>query len=454
MDDLALANKRLAEAGVTGQARTTPDGRGVEYRFLVPLRDGRHVAFLSRAYPRVEVGAGFAKRMKRKLKKVAKSKAFRKFAKVASFVAPFAAAPGMLISGVGAAKRAAKKAPPKRAAAPKRAAPKRAAPAKRAPPPKRAAAPKRAAPKRAAPAKRAPPPKRAAAPKRAAPPKKAKAPKRAPAKRAAPRLAPAPVTPREEALAMEVDPSTDMPIEPEAMEPEPMDEAAELEQLEPEEGVIDTTAEEVTDDEGDASDEGDEGQVDAEIGALLRASDAMLAQAGVQVRSRWVNGRFEYQYLVPLADGRMVSFAATLQPTVEIGAGRIAKKIKRGIKKVAKSKAFGKVLKGLGTLAKLVPIPGASSLGQGLDMAAKAQKLAQKGKKAFKAVKGAVKGKKKKPAPKRLPAGKPATTMRAAAVRTAAKPKPQLPATRPLTANKGTIVQLKSGRKAIVTFVQ
>jgi hypothetical protein len=179
---------------------------------------------------------------------------------------------------------------------------------------------------------------------------------------------------------------------------------------------------------------------------LLIRSDAALRAAGVVSQSRWVNGRMHHRYLVPLADGRMVKFESAVEPSIEVGAGRIAKKIKKGLKKVAKSKALGAVLKGISKLAKVVPIPGASALGEGLSYAAKAQKLAQQGK-------GIFKGKKKKPKALPAPAGKPAALARTQARSTAVKPVVPRPATRPLASTPGVMVKLDSGRRAIVTFV-
>jgi len=193
------------------------------------------------------------------------------------------------------------------------------------------------------------------------------------------------------------------------------------------------------------------------IGALLEQANMKLQEAGVVMRSRFVNGVQEYEYLVPLIDGRHVSFRSRVRPTVEVGAGKVGKKIKAGLKKVAKSKAFSKLLKAGAAIASVVP--GGQALGAGLAVASKAKdiaaKAAKKGKKAVKAVKGAVKGTKALTAGKGAAKGKLAapkvTPTKLAAPRTALAKTSATPAVVPT--NKGELVKLPNGRQALVQWV-
>lgn len=200
------------------------------------------------------------------------------------------------------------------------------------------------------------------------------------------------------------------------------------------------------------------------IGALLDQTNEALLRAGVQGQSRFVNGVATYRFLFPLRDGRMLAIESSVRPNFEIGAGRIAKKIKKGVVKVAKSKAFGKVLKAASVISSVVP--GGQALGAGLAAAATAQalatKAAAKGKKAVQAIKKGVQGAKTAvKAAKGVKAavkGKPAVKTAAAARTTVkalgkGKPAAALAASNSAHAGKGQLVRLPSGRQALVTFV-
>lgn len=110
------------------------------------------------------------------------------------------------------------------------------------------------------------------------------------------------------------------------------------------------------------------------IGAVQRVND-LLEQAGVTAQSRYAGGVMYYRYLVPLRDGRLLAFESSVEPQFEIGAGRVAKKIKKGLKTVAKSKAFGKLLKAGAAISSMVP--GGQALGAGLALASTVQSKAR-----------------------------------------------------------------------------
>lgn len=390
IDGLARANEQLAIAGVQAQHLRLPSGE-YEYRYLVPLADGRMVSFAARERPSYEIG-GVLKSVRR-----LKQKATAKLMSGVKRVAKKLAKPAAVLSGVAALKAAARVARGK----PLVKSPKRA---------------KRDT--RVASATRAKGATRAA---RAMVPKRAGVKKRSPMKE--------PVESKESLVPVPEEMAMDGAPEMESEEGAPVsaesqDDAAEVSQ---------DDAAEASQDDGDDSDASqDEG---AEVGALLSSSrhardaaDEQLRAAGVVGQAQYRDGVMRYRYLVPMADGRRVSFEYAVRPVVEIGAGRIARKIKKGLKKVAKSKAFGKLLKAATFVSSVVP--GGQALGAGLAMAAKAQKMVAKARKAVKGAKGLVRGGRKA-------VGKGAKLL--------ARSSAGVPA--------GVSVTLPSGRRAVVTFV-
>lgn len=163
------------------------------------------------------------------------------------------------------------------------------------------------------------------------------------------------------------------------------------------------------------------------IGALVRQTNDALRAAGVQCQTRFVNGRAEARYLIPMRDGRLMAITAHATPDIVVS-GKVGKKIKEGLKKVAKSKAFGKILKFGSAIASVVP--GGQALGAGLAAASMVQKKVQAAKK---------KGGKAPSGPQAVPAQK-------------GKALPASAAPRALPATLGELVVLPNGRRARVVF--
>lgn len=142
-----------------------------------------------------------------------------------------------------------------------------------------------------------------------------------------------------------------------------------------------------------------EGPMDEVIGAEDRAEIVGLANdvnkvfydAGLRARTRIVNGAVVYQLLVPTPTRNIVISARVLLPeqswdTVEVGAGKVAKKLKKvgkkvavAAKKVANSKVVKKLAKVVGPLAAVVP--GLQPVAAGIAVATAAKKVAAAAKK-------------------------------------------------------------------------
>lgn len=137
-----------------------------------------------------------------------------------------------------------------------------------------------------------------------------------------------------------------------------------------------------------------------EIVGLAEDVSKVFREAGIRDRSRVINGRLEYQMLVPTPTRNIIISARVALPGEEVS-GKVAKKLKQvgkkvatAAKKVAKSKVMKKLAKVVGPIAMVVP--GLQPVAAGIAVAAAAKKVvsaAKKGNpKAKKLVGAAVKG--------------------------------------------------------------
>lgn len=114
-----------------------------------------------------------------------------------------------------------------------------------------------------------------------------------------------------------------------------------------------------------------EDDVRQEVGAVMRS-------AGIRGRHIQCGGCIGYEYTLPTQRG-MLRARAWVSPPAEVG-GRIWRKMKKGIKKIVKSRAF-KVLSRLARAAVSV-IPGGGAVTQALDLGIKAGKAIHAARKA------------------------------------------------------------------------
>lgn len=129
----------------------------------------------------------------------------------------------------------------------------------------------------------------------------------------------------------------------------------------------------------------------AEIVGLANDVNKVFYDAGIRARCKIINGAVVYQLLVPTPTRNIVITARVLLPeqswdTVEIGAGKVAKKLKQvgkkvanAAKKVANSKVVKKLAKVVGPLAAVVP--GLQPVAAGIAVATAAKKIATAAKK-------------------------------------------------------------------------
>lgn len=122
-----------------------------------------------------------------------------------------------------------------------------------------------------------------------------------------------------------------------------------------------------------------------ELVGLAADINKVFWDAGIRARTRMVNGAVVYQLLVPTPTRNIVITSRVLLPsesweTVEIGAGKIRKKLKKVAKKVAKaakkvanSKVMKKLAKVVGPIAAVVP--GMQGVAAGIAVAKAAKKV-------------------------------------------------------------------------------
>jgi hypothetical protein len=123
-----------------------------------------------------------------------------------------------------------------------------------------------------------------------------------------------------------------------------------------------------------------------EIIGLAEDVSRVFRAAGIRDRTRVIDGRLEYQLLVPTPTQNFIISARVALPS-EVGAkGKVAKKLKQvgkkvavAAKKVAKSKAMGKLAKVIGPVAAVVP--GLQGVAAGIAVAAAAKKVVMAAKK-------------------------------------------------------------------------
>ena len=128
-----------------------------------------------------------------------------------------------------------------------------------------------------------------------------------------------------------------------------------------------------------------------EIVGLADDVNKVFYDAGIRARCKLINGAVVYQLLVPTPTRNIVITARVLLPeqswdTVEIGAGKVRKKLKAvgkkvatAAKKVANSKVVKKLAKVVGPLAAVVP--GLQPVAAGIAVATAAKKVAAAAKK-------------------------------------------------------------------------
>jgi len=143
-----------------------------------------------------------------------------------------------------------------------------------------------------------------------------------------------------------------------------------------------------------------------QIVGLAADVNKVFYDAGIRARSKIVNGHVVYALFLPTPRANFIITARVLLPsesfeTVEVGAGKVAKKLKavgkkvaKAAKKVANSKVVKKLAKVVGPIAAVVP--GLQPVAAGIAVATAAKKVvsaAKKGNpKAKKLVGAAVKG--------------------------------------------------------------
>lgn len=105
----------------------------------------------------------------------------------------------------------------------------------------------------------------------------------------------------------------------------------------------------------------------AEIVGLAKDVNKVFYDAGIRARCRLINGAVVYQVMIPTPTRNVIITARVLLPeqswdTVEVGAGKVAKKLKAvgkkvasAAKKVANSKVVKKMAKVVGPLAAVIP---------------------------------------------------------------------------------------------------
>lgn len=128
-----------------------------------------------------------------------------------------------------------------------------------------------------------------------------------------------------------------------------------------------------------------------EIVGLASDLNKVFYDAGIRARCRLVGGNVVYQMLVPTPKANFIITARVMLPsesweTVEVGAGKVRKKLKQvgkkvatAAKKVANSKVMKKLAKVVGPIAMVVP--GMQPVAAGIAVAAAAKKVAQAAKK-------------------------------------------------------------------------
>lgn len=143
-----------------------------------------------------------------------------------------------------------------------------------------------------------------------------------------------------------------------------------------------------------------------QIVGLAADLNKIFYDAGIRARTKLVNGAVVYQLLVPTPRCNIVIAARVMLPhesfeTVEVGAGKVRKKLKqvgkkvaKAAKKVANSKVVKKLAKVVGPIAAVVP--GLQPVAAGIAVATAAKKVVKAAKKgnakAKKLVGAAVKG--------------------------------------------------------------
>lgn len=128
-----------------------------------------------------------------------------------------------------------------------------------------------------------------------------------------------------------------------------------------------------------------------EIVGLADDVNKVFYDAGIRARCKLVNGQVVYQLLLPTPTRNIVITARVLLPTeswenVEVGAGKVVKKLKKvgkkvatAAKKVANSKVMKKLAKVVGPIAMVVP--GLQPVAAGIAVAAAAKRVVQAAKK-------------------------------------------------------------------------
>lgn len=133
----------------------------------------------------------------------------------------------------------------------------------------------------------------------------------------------------------------------------------------------------------------------------MSQAEQAVRNAGGRCGGQWGDDGYRYTVHLPRTDGRMHAFVGFEPVPGEIGAAKRLKKFGAKVKKAAKSKAFGKVLKAATAITAVVPgaqgVSAALAAGQ---VAARAAKKAKKGVKGIKALFGKGKKKPAKQAPK------------------------------------------------------
>jgi hypothetical protein len=414
---VATVNSNLQRAGVEQQRRIA-NGR-VHYRFLVPLRDGRRMAFTADApLQNVEVGGKIARKIKGGIKKaakgtvkvatkVAKSKAFGKLLKAGAAIT--SVVPGGQALGAGLAAAAAVQSRVAKAGKVVKGA-------------KNAVRVTAKLGKSKPKAKALPKPKAKALPK--------------PKPRALPPPPPPPAAVDDEVLETPADALTDAPAE-----------AQDVSEYGDEPSGDDYAAEAAEDLESDP-----------EVGALLSEASALFASAGIEQQTRVANGRVYHRFLVPLRDGRRLSFEAAEElQGVEIGAtaARKTKAVKQA-KAKAKGKALTKMVRAAPKVAPKAAKPAALKKGAAnvakVQAKAKAKpKASARPQKAAKPAKGSKLALRPATAAKR--AAKPtAAAARAVPAKAVAK-RPAKGAAKPTSKGRAIIVRTPSGRQARVEFL-
>ena len=129
----------------------------------------------------------------------------------------------------------------------------------------------------------------------------------------------------------------------------------------------------------------------AQLDGLASDINRVFYDAGIRARSKIVNGALVYQMMVPTPKANLLITARVMLPaesweTVEVGAGKIAKKLKKvgkkiatAAKKVANSKVVKKLAKVVGPIAAVVP--GLQPVAAGIAVATAAKKVATAAKK-------------------------------------------------------------------------